>query len=73
MLKALVDPRMDSLDDARFATSYYLSPEVLLLYRLASLLWLLGIFITCLFKINQLINFGVSVYYNLTYFTMLSW
>ena len=69
----LASLQLQSLDDARLVTSYYLSPEMFLAYRMMLFLWTLAIFITCLFTILQLGSFGASLYFNLTYFTILSW
>ena len=69
---SLVDARLDSLDDTVLVTSFYLAPVKLLAFRMLSFFWLLGIAITCMFTVNQLDNFAESVYYNLTYFTILS-
>jgi hypothetical protein len=67
-----VDTHLDSLDDARFTTSYYLSPEALMVYRLLVALWLLSIYITCLLTKDFMINFGLSLWNSLAYFTNLS-
>ena len=72
-IKGIANLQLQSLDDEKLVTSYYLTPKMLLAFRILSFLWTLGIFVASIFTRNQLSDFGASLYYNLVYFTKLSW